>query len=83
MLNLFKFHAPVRTAPVRTSDFFIFGAPHRTAPAILKAMGAPHRTSDLKNQRRTAPVRTRKILRISNPGIRHVLDYMYTVLDMY
>ena len=53
MLILAKYDSFKFGAPVRTSDFSLFRAPHRT--------------SDLKNQLRTAPVRTSKILKISNP----------------
>ena len=53
MLILAKYDSFKFDAPVRTSDFSLFRAPHRT--------------SDLKNQLRTAPVRTSKILKISNP----------------
>ena len=53
MLNLFKFHAPVRTAPVRTSHFFIFGAPHRTSDLKSHGRTAPHQRSEKTAAHRT------------------------------
>ena len=48
MQNLFKF-----VAPVRTSDFFIFGAPHRRSKKPSAHRTAPHQRSEKTAAHRT------------------------------